>query len=98
MFPAGRCSAWLARPVAARARSPICHGLDRTDFGKIAVDGVPLEGDTRLRWQRSIAHVPQSIFLSDASIAETSPSASRPSGSMTRGSKLPLRPHNCMSS
>ena len=44
-------------------------GLIEPTAGKIAVDGVPLEGDTRLRWQRSIAHVPQSIFLSDTSIA-----------------------------
>jgi ATP-binding cassette subfamily B protein len=27
-----------------------------------------LTGDTRLRWLRSIAHVPQAIFLADASI------------------------------
>lgn len=44
-------------------------GLIEPTAGKIAVDGVALEGDMRLRWQRSIAHVPQSIFLSDTSIA-----------------------------
>ena len=42
--------------------------LEPTD-GRITVDGVPLEGDARRRWQRSIAHVPQAIFLADASIA-----------------------------
>ena len=30
---------------------------------------MPLDRDTRRAWQRSIAHVPQAIFLADASIA-----------------------------
>jgi len=42
--------------------------LEPTD-GLIAVDGVPLAQENRRRWQRSIAHVPQAIFLADASIA-----------------------------
>jgi ATP-binding cassette, subfamily B, bacterial PglK len=43
--------------------------LEPTD-GRILVDGEPLSPDRRRAWQRSIAHVPQNIFLSDASIAE----------------------------
>lgn len=38
--------------------------------GRILVDGRPITSELRRAWQRSIAHVPQSIFLADASIAE----------------------------
>ena len=38
--------------------------------GDILVDGRPITNATRRAWQRAIAHVPQSIFLSDATIAE----------------------------
>ena len=39
--------------------------------GEILVDGEPIISPVRLRaWQRSIAHVPQNIFLADASLAE----------------------------
>jgi ATP-binding cassette, subfamily B, bacterial PglK len=44
-------------------------GLLEPDEGKISVDGVPLTWQNRRRWQSIIAHVPQSIFLADASIA-----------------------------
>ena len=37
--------------------------------GTISIDGVPLTAANRRAWQRSIAHVPQAIFLTDASIA-----------------------------
>jgi ABC-type multidrug transport system fused ATPase/permease subunit len=45
-------------------------GLLEPSAGAIAVDGVELDDVTRRAWQRQIAHVPQSIFLADASIAE----------------------------
>ena len=38
--------------------------------GKILVDGQSVNGDLRRAWQRNIAHVPQSIFLADTTIAE----------------------------
>lgn len=38
--------------------------------GRILVDGQPISGDRRRAWQRSIAHVPQAIFLADATVAE----------------------------
>jgi len=44
-------------------------GLLHPDEGSIRIDSVPLTADNRRRWQRSIAHVPQSIFLGDASVA-----------------------------
>ena len=43
--------------------------LDPTE-GQILVDGFPTTGDHRRSWQRAIAHVPQSIFLADITIAE----------------------------
>jgi len=45
-------------------------GLLPPTRGEILVDGKPIVGEHRRAWQRSIAHVPQSIYLADASIAE----------------------------
>lgn len=45
-------------------------GLLEPTSGAIEIDGQLLDGTTRRAWQRQIAHVPQSIFLTDASIAE----------------------------
>jgi ATP-binding cassette subfamily B protein len=38
--------------------------------GQIFVDEQPITSELRRSWQRSIAHVPQTIFLADATIAE----------------------------
>lgn len=48
----------------------IILGLLQPQKGSLIVDGQALEGERLKQWQRSIAHVPQSIFLMDASIAE----------------------------
>jgi ABC-type multidrug transport system fused ATPase/permease subunit len=45
-------------------------GLLTPTAGEIRIDGTALSGSARLAWQRNIAHVPQSIFLADASFAE----------------------------
>ena len=45
-------------------------GLLLPTGGAIRVDGVELIGDRMRAWQRSVAHVPQSIFLADVSLAE----------------------------
>ncbi|MER9730397.1 ABC transporter ATP-binding protein [Mesorhizobium sp. M0217] len=45
-------------------------GLLEPTSGAIEIDGQTLDGATRRAWQRQIAHVPQSIFLADASIAD----------------------------
>ena len=45
-------------------------GLLQPQKGSILVDGQLLEGERLRHWQRSIAHVPQSIFLSDGTITE----------------------------
>ena len=45
-------------------------GLIEPSEGRISVDGVMLNGENLNRWRRSIAHVPQAIFLADATIAD----------------------------
>jgi ATP-binding cassette, subfamily B, bacterial PglK len=45
-------------------------GLLIPTSGELTVDGEPIVGHRVRAWQRTIAHVPQSIFLSDASLAE----------------------------
>jgi ABC-type multidrug transport system fused ATPase/permease subunit len=44
-------------------------GLLRPNAGQISVDGVQITEDNRRAWQRSIGYVPQSVYLSDSSIA-----------------------------
>jgi len=45
-------------------------GLLLPTAGRIRVDGVAVEEGAIKAWQKTIAHVPQSIFLADSSIAE----------------------------
>jgi ATP-binding cassette, subfamily B, bacterial PglK len=45
-------------------------GLLLPTEGELVVDGEALSGGRIRSWQRSIAHVPQSIYLADTSIAE----------------------------
>ena len=45
-------------------------GLLLPNVGNIFVDGQPLNGNRIKAWQRAIAHVPQSIYLANSTIAE----------------------------
>jgi ATP-binding cassette subfamily B protein len=45
-------------------------GLLEPTEGSILVDGIPIAGPRLRAWQRTVAHVPQSIYLSDSTIAE----------------------------
>ncbi|MEP9373746.1 ABC transporter ATP-binding protein [Mesorhizobium sp. KR1-2] len=45
-------------------------GLLEPTEGEIRIDGVKLTAANRAAWQRNIAHVPQAIFLADASVTE----------------------------
>jgi ABC-type multidrug transport system fused ATPase/permease subunit len=45
-------------------------GLLMPTEGYILVDGQPIIGNRLRDWQRSIAHVPQNIYLADATLAE----------------------------
>jgi ATP-binding cassette subfamily B protein len=48
----------------------IIIGLLEPTSGKLLVDGVSIKHGNARGWQINVAHVPQSIFLSDASISE----------------------------
>ncbi|ESA38751.1 abc transporter atp-binding protein [Leptolyngbya sp. Heron Island J] len=45
-------------------------GLLQPQKGSILIDDKPLTDKNLRQWQKNVAHVPQSIFLSDATIAE----------------------------
>lgn len=63
-------------------------GLLPPGEGSLEVDDVELDGAGRLAWQRRIAHVPQAIFLSDASIAENIALGSDPANIDTQRLRL----------
>lgn len=48
----------------------VIMGLLKPVSGTISIDGVPLNDQNNRAWQKQIGHVPQDIFLSDATIAE----------------------------
>ncbi|CAM5785129.1 lipid A export permease/ATP-binding protein MsbA [Castellaniella caeni] len=48
----------------------IIMGLLDPSVGRLLIDDIPLSAATQRAWQERIAHVPQSIYLTDASIAE----------------------------
>jgi ABC-type multidrug transport system fused ATPase/permease subunit len=45
-------------------------GLLKPTYGDISVDDLPMTDLNRQSWQRMIAHVPQSIYLTDTTVAE----------------------------
>lgn len=45
-------------------------GLLEPTEGQILVDGIPINNENLRSWQSLIAHVPQSIFLADTTVAE----------------------------
>ena len=48
----------------------ILIGLLMPTEGKLLIDGVPCAGSRVRAWQKTIAHVPQNIYLADATLAE----------------------------
>jgi ATP-binding cassette subfamily B protein len=55
-------------------------GLLEPDEGAILIDGRPLDARTRPAWQAGLAHVPQSIYLADDTIAANIAFPRRPEG------------------
>lgn len=69
-IPVGSAVALVGETGSGKSTlADLLMGLMDADSGRILIDGVPLGASNRRRWQRSIAHVPQSIFLADATIA-----------------------------
>lgn len=69
-IPSGARVALVGKTGSGKSTlADLLMGLLEQDSGEISVDGVPLTGATRRQWQRSIAHVPQAIFLADTTIA-----------------------------
>jgi ATP-binding cassette subfamily B protein len=69
-IPKGRRVALIGKTGSGKSTlADLLMGLLEPGEGQITVDGVPLSRENRRNWQRSIAHVPQAIFLADASIA-----------------------------
>ena len=58
----------------------IIMGLLPPSAGQLAVDGHPIDDTSVANWKAQIAHVPQSIFLADASIAANIAFGHLPSG------------------
>ena len=48
----------------------ILMGLLAPQKGRLTIDGVEIDDSNRRAWQAHIAHVPQSIFLTDATVSE----------------------------
>lgn len=69
-IPAGAAVALVGATGSGKSTlADLLMGLLDPASGEILIDGVPLTARNRQHWQRSIAHVPQSIFLADATIA-----------------------------
>lgn len=48
----------------------IIMGLLSPSMGQLNIDGQPVQEENRRAWQAHLAHVPQSVFLADASVEE----------------------------
>jgi len=69
-IPAGSAVALVGATGSGKSTlADLLMGLLEPADGEIRIDGTPLKPNITRRWQRSIAHVPQAIFLADASIA-----------------------------
>ncbi|WP_420394680.1 ABC transporter ATP-binding protein [Acuticoccus sp.] len=69
-IPQGARIGFVGRSGAGKSTLvDVLMGLLEPDAGTILVDGVALDGASRTRWQACIAHVPQSIYLADDTVA-----------------------------
>jgi ABC-type multidrug transport system fused ATPase/permease subunit len=70
-IPANQTVAFVGSTGSGKSTTAdLILGLLAPQKGQVCVDGVPLTGERLRAWQRTVAHVPQSIFLSDGSITE----------------------------
>lgn len=70
-IPQGSCVGVVGRTGSGKSTLvDLMMGLLPVSAGAIKVDGQPLTPDSMVDWQSLIAHVPQDVYLADASIAE----------------------------
>jgi ATP-binding cassette, subfamily B, bacterial PglK len=70
-IPKGSCIGFVGSTGGGKSTLlDIVMGLLNPVSGALKIDGVPISSENSRGWQAHIAHVPQSIFLSDATIAE----------------------------
>ncbi len=69
-IPAGTMLALVGETGSGKSTlSDLLMALLEPSGGQICVDGIPLGPASAPSWQKSIAHVPQAIFLADTTIA-----------------------------
>lgn len=67
----GECVGIIGRTGSGKSTLvDVLMGLLAPTEGELLVDGIPVSGARVSGWRARIAHVPQSIFLRDASVAE----------------------------
>ena len=70
-IPKGSCIGFVGSTGGGKSTLlDIVMGLLNPVSGALKIDGVPISSENSRGWQAHIAHVPQSIFLADATIAE----------------------------
>lgn len=70
-IPRGARIALVGKTGAGKSTlADLLMGLVEPTHGRILVDDNPLTGDNLAAWRQSVAHVPQAIFLADATVAK----------------------------
>lgn len=70
-IPKGSCIGFMGTTGSGKSTLlDLIMGLLHPTQGSLTVDGVNITAENHRAWQSHIAHVPQSIFLADATIAE----------------------------
>jgi len=71
MIPKGARVAFVGSTGSGKSTlTDIIMGLLQPTSGRMLIDDVPIDGSNVFDWQKNIAHVPQSIYLADGTIAE----------------------------
>jgi ATP-binding cassette, subfamily B, bacterial PglK len=71
VIPRGARVGFVGRTGSGKSTTlDLLMGLLVPTEGEFLVDGQPISGKRVRAWQRSIAHVPQSIYLADTTLAE----------------------------
>ena len=70
-IPVGARVGFVGRTGSGKSTTlDLLMGLLKPTEGELLVDGQPISGSRLRAWQRAIAHVPQSIYLADTTLAE----------------------------